>query len=86
LLQNADHAWLTTFTSGESPSETSLPWIFAHGWGAVSCETHHSCAQGLMAKYKSGAGAWQDWFQANTPCGPKGKGCENLRSLLLRLF
>jgi hypothetical protein len=58
LLQNADHAWLTTFTSGGSPTETSLPGIFAHGWGTISCETHHSCSQGLMAKYKSGAGAW----------------------------
>ena len=63
LLQNADHAWLTTFTSGGSRTETSLPGIFAHGWGTVSCETHHSCAQGLIAKYKSGAGAWQDWFR-----------------------
>jgi hypothetical protein len=31
LLQNTDHAWLTTFTSGGSPSEIALPGIFAHG-------------------------------------------------------
>jgi hypothetical protein len=63
LLQNADHAWLTTFTSGGSPSETALPGIFAHGWGTISCETHHSCSQGLIAKYKSGAGARQHRFR-----------------------
>ena len=55
---------------------------FAHGWGTVSCETHHSCAQGLIAKYKSGAGAWQDRFSPNLARGTKAKGCGAVRSLL----
>jgi len=37
LLQNTDHAWLTTFTSGESRMEITLPRIFAHGSGAIPC-------------------------------------------------
>jgi hypothetical protein len=54
LLQNADHAWLTTFTSGGSPTETTLPGVFAHGCGpGLHAETHHACLQGLTQKYKS---------------------------------
>jgi hypothetical protein len=59
LLQNADHAWLTTFASDGPPTEIALPGIFAHGSGTISCETHHTCSQGLNAKYKSGEGAWR---------------------------